>query len=125
MEDRYNIDRNRIYITGLSIGGTGAWALAAKSPHRFAAIAPICGDGDPEWAVQLKTVPVWAFHGAKDDAIPLAASERMVQAIQTVGGDARLTVYPEGEHNCWDETYRNPELYRWLLAHRLSDRKSP
>jgi predicted peptidase len=112
------IDPTRVYLTGLSMGGRGTWDLAAAYPERFAAIVPICGSGNPADARKLKDIPVWAFHGAKDVGSPVERSEIMVHAIQKAGGDARLTVYPEAEHDAWTETYDNPELYTWLLQQR-------
>ncbi len=72
---------------------------------------------------RLKKVPVWAFHGAKDNTVPLVRSQEMVDAVKKAGGDAKLTVYPEAEHDSWTETYNNPELYQWFLSHKISDRK--
>ncbi len=112
------VDPERVYLTGLSMGGFGTWNLATEFPERFAAIAPVCGGGYWFLADRLRDVPVWAFHGAKDDVIPLEESERMVRSIQAAGGDARLTVYPEADHDAWTETYANPELYDWFLRHR-------
>ncbi|HPD31123.1 MAG TPA: prolyl oligopeptidase family serine peptidase [Phycisphaerae bacterium] len=112
------IDPDRVYLTGLSMGGFGTWNLATEFPERFAAIAPVCGGGYWFLADQLRDVPVWAFHGARDDVIPLEESERMIRAIQAAGGDARLTVYPEAGHDAWTQTYSNPELYQWFLSHR-------
>lgn len=120
IESKYAVDPDRIYVTGLSMGGFGTWTLATRHPERFAAIAPICGGGDWYLADRLKDVPVWAFHGAKDSVVPLALSETMVQAIERTGGSARLTVYPEANHDSWTATYDNPELYEWLLSHRLN-----
>jgi predicted peptidase len=114
----YQIDMNRIYLTGLSLGGYITWLVAEKSPHLFAAIAPVCGVGTPELACRLKNVPVWAFHGAKDNLVPVGASIAMVEAIKKCGGDARLTVYPEAGHDSWTETYDNPELYEWFLRQK-------
>lgn len=113
-----NVDRDRVYLTGLSMGGYGTWTLACKYPNRFAAIAPICGGGEPLLSGQLKHIPTWAFHGAKDNVVPLEKSEEMVKAVQAAGGDAKLTVYPEAGHDSWTETYDNPELYEWFLKHR-------
>ena len=115
----YAVDENRIYLTGLSMGGAGTWSVASAYPERFAAIAPICGStfmarGFPH---SLKNVPVWAFHGAKDDVVPIRHSENAVGALKAIGGDARLTIYPEARHDSWTETYNNPELYRWFLGH--------
>jgi predicted peptidase len=118
MMERYKVDPNRVYLTGLSMGGYGTWAAASSFPDRFAAIVPICGGGRPFMAASLKRVPVWAFHGAKDPVVPLAESEKMVEAVNRAGGHAKLTVYPEAEHDSWTQTYENPELYEWLLSHR-------
>jgi predicted peptidase len=100
------------------MGGYGTWHLAAAQPQRFAAIAPICGGGNPTQAPKLKNLPVWAFHGAKDDVVPLSESEIMVSALQGCGGNVKFTVYPEAKHDSWTQTYNNPELYQWFLQHR-------
>ena len=123
IEADYNIDTDRVYLTGLSMGGYGSWALAYEYPHRFAAVAPICGGLDPVLADKFKDVPVWAFHGAKDDVIPLSRSAEIVDSINKMGGNAKLTVYPEAGHDSWTVTYENPQLYEWFLEHRISDRK--
>ena len=115
---KYDVDTERIYLTGLSMGGYGTWTLAAAYPDRFAAIAPICGGGKRVMALRLKDIPVWAFHGAKDRVVPLKESEEMVNAIKARGGDARLTVYPDAGHDSWTVTYNNKELYDWFLKHR-------
>ena len=86
-------------------------------PKLFAAIAPICGGGLPEFASELKDVPVWAFHGAEDDAVKLEAGQRMVDALLACGGNVRFTVYPGVGHDSWTQTYDNPELYEWFLEH--------
>lgn len=114
----YSVDRERVYLTGLSMGGYGTWSAAAGCPERFAAIAPVCGGGRPIWAGNLKDVPVWAFHGAKDKVVPLSESQQMVDAVNRHGGSARLTVYPEAGHDAWSQAYDDPELYTWLLSHR-------
>jgi len=114
---RYAVDPERVYLTGLSMGGFGAWSLAMARPERFAAVAPICGGGNPKHVGVLKDVPVWAFHGALDPVVPLARSEEMVNALQACGGDVRLTVYPDAEHDSWTRTYEDPELYEWFLRH--------
>jgi predicted peptidase len=107
----YSIDRERIYVTGLSMGGFGTWAFVAAHPDRFAAAVPICGGGDPRWADRLKSLPIWGFHGARDDVVPLAHLEEMVGALKSAGSDVRFTVYPNAGHDCWTETYQNPRLY--------------
>jgi predicted peptidase len=123
IESKYNVDTDRVYLTGLSMGGFGTWSLGIKYPDRFAAIAPICGGGERYGASRLKKVPVWAFHGAKDPTVPLVRSQEMVDAVKRAGGDAKLTIYPEALHDSWTETYNNPELYEWFLSHKISDRK--
>lgn len=117
IEANYDVDKDRIYLTGLSMGGFGTWSLACDQPDRFAAIAPICGGGQWFLADRLKDVPVWAFHGGKDSVVPLELSEKMVESIKRVGGDAKLTIYPEAGHDSWTETYNNPKLYEWFLSH--------
>ncbi|MHC4501493.1 MAG: carboxylesterase family protein [Planctomycetota bacterium] len=118
IEHRYRVDTERVYLTGISMGGSDTWSLACAYPERFAAIAPVCGLTRPSWACRLKNVPIWAFHGARDEVIPLRESEEMVQAVKACGGDAKLTVYPDAGHNAWTPTYKNKELYDWFLAHR-------
>lgn len=120
---QYRVDPDRVYLTGLSMGGFGSFDLAQAFPERFAAIAPICGGlyhlSDPALAARrLKSVLTWVFHGALDDIVPLAASERVVEALKAVGADVRFTVYPDLYHNSWTVTYANPELYDWFLKHR-------
>ena len=113
-----SMDEDRIYLTGLSMGGFGTWDWAAAEPRRFAALVPICGFGDPRFAGRLKNVPVWVFHGAKDTAVPLAGSEEIVKALEKMGAKPKFTVYPEAGHDSWTETYNNPELYKWLLEQK-------
>jgi predicted peptidase len=120
----YSVDPDRVYVTGLSMGGFGAWELLLREPERFAAAAPICGGGIPYLARWFSHVPVWVFHGAKDPVVPLRASEDMVQALKACDGDVQFTVYPEAQHDSWTATYENPELYRWLLSHRRPDEQA-
>ncbi|MEO6246430.1 MAG: prolyl oligopeptidase family serine peptidase, partial [Opitutaceae bacterium] len=125
---KYRVDPSQVYLTGFSMGGFGTWSLGMRYPHRFAAIAPICGGGDlvdigaglPGKQPALQSLPIWVFHGGKDAAVPLSESERMIAAVKKVSGNnnVRLTVYPEAGHDSWTETYDNPELYRWSLQHR-------
>ena len=123
---KHAVDTNRIYLTGLSMGGFGAWSLALSHPERFAAVAPICGGGNPldallasrKKAAALKNLPFWAFHGAKDPVVKLEESQRMVAALKKAGvKEVELTVYPEAEHDSWTETYDNEKLYEWFLKH--------
>jgi predicted peptidase len=117
-------DKNRIYLTGNSMGGYGTWQLAMSLPEVFAAIAPLCGGGMYWNAGRLANVPVWAFHGARDKSVFMEESEKMVNAVNKRGGNARLTIYPENGHNCWTDTYGNPALYEWFLTHTNSNAQS-
>jgi predicted peptidase len=121
---RYSIDANRIYVTGLSMGGFATWSLATAYPDKFAAIAPICGGGNPEEAHRIAELPTWVFHGAKDPTVPIEKSEEMVTALEKAGGNVKFTVYPDAGHDCWTETYRNPEIYKWFLKHSLRQESS-
>lgn len=123
---KHKVDTNRVYLTGLSMGGYGTWSLGVKYPERFAAIAPICGGGETinvllssrSKSAALKSLPIWAFHGAKDNVVKLEESQRMVSALKTAGvKEIELTVYPEANHDSWTETYANDKLYDWFLKH--------
>jgi predicted peptidase len=111
------VDVDRIYLTGLSMGGFATWGWAVETPERFAAIAPICGGWDPADAQKLKKLPIWAFHGADDDVIDITDGQDMVDAVKAVGGNVKFTVYPDGGHDVWTETYENPALYDWFMQH--------
>jgi predicted peptidase len=120
---KYKVDADRVCVTGLSMGGFGTWRLAEYAPSRFAALAPVCGGGEPYWAKEFAHVPTWAFHGALDEGVPLARSSEMVVALKKGGGNPKLTVYPEAGHDSWTEAYNNPELYTWLLAQKRGSKK--
>jgi len=121
----HKVDKDRIYVTGLSMGGFGTWALAAAHPDKFAAIIPICGGGNPPDAVKLKNLPIWVFHGAKDNVVPPSRSESMVKALKTQGAtDIKYTLYPNANHDSWTETYNNPEVWEWLLKHKRASARS-
>lgn len=115
--ENYSVDTERVYLTGLSMGGFGTWSTAVKYPQMYAAIAPICGGGDPSKAHRIKDIPIWVFHGAKDDIVPFGRSEEMYEALKEYG-NIEFTVYPEANHDSWTETYENPEFYEWLLSHK-------
>ena len=116
--EKHKVDQDRIYVTGLSMGGFGTWSLAAYQPKRFAALVPICGGGEPIVAKLFAPIPAWVFHGAKDFVVPVERSEKMVEAMKQAGGNVKFTVYPEAGHDSWTETYANPELYEWLLQQK-------
>lgn len=124
---KYPVDRSRVYLTGLSMGGYGTWSLGIEHPERFAAIVPICGGGDtikillppPAREADLKSLGVWAFHGGKDTVVKPIETERMVQALKQRGvREVKHTVYPDAGHDSWTEAYNDPALYEWLLSHR-------
>jgi predicted peptidase len=115
---RYAVDQDRIYLTGVSMGGAGTWRLASAHPERFAAIAPICGWGDLGMAYRMKNMPVGVFHSAKDDLLPLQASQEMVEALKQLGNEAKFTLYPDAGHDAWTETYNSPALFEWFLKQK-------
>jgi predicted peptidase len=112
------IDPQRVYITGLSMGGFGAWDLIARRPDLFAAAAPVCGGGDEATAEKIRHIPIWAFHGARDTAVMPTRSRNMIAAVECVGGTPRYTEYPDVGHYSWDEVYRDPALFDWLFKQR-------
>lgn len=121
----WTVDPDRVYLTGLSMGGFGAWSLAQASPQRFAAVVPICGGGSAirarlmdngETARALRALPFWAFHGAKDTVVEPAESQRMVAALREFGCDVRFTIDPDAGHDAWTKAYDDPALYAWMLA---------
>jgi len=120
------VDTDRVYLTGISMGGYGAWHLGARYPERFAAIAPICGyglvsQGFPARVCNLKELPVWTFHGAMDTIVPLRETETLVDTLRACGGNVHLTVYPDAGHDAWTRTYNNPDLYAWFLQHERGE----
>jgi predicted peptidase len=118
----YAVDVDRVYLTGLSMGGYGAWHLGIQYPDRFAAVVPIAGGGDPGQVCALKDVPVRAFHGALDDVVAPGETQEMVAALEACDGDVQFTLYPDVYHDSWTQTYANPDLYEWLLDQvRASD----
>jgi predicted peptidase len=120
------IDENRIYLTGSSMGGSGSWYLGTNHPGIFAAIVPLCGGGDPGKAAALKDTPLWAFHGDKDDEVPLERSKSMVEAIQAAGGEKVKFTILEGEgHLIAAGVYAKPELHEWLFLQNRGSSSAP
>ncbi len=115
----YSIDESRIYLTGMSTGGDWTWKLAVALPDTFAAIAPVSAGGDLEDLdpCRIAQVPVWAFHNAGDPIYPVENTQALIKALDACGGQTALTIYPSGAHDAWTETYANPVLYAWFLAH--------
>jgi predicted peptidase len=126
IQEKYSVDPERIYLTGVSIGGNGVWEIGLSYPDRFAALVPVMGFyGDtasvevPDNICDLKDVPIWAFHGAKDHIVPLWVEEDLVDALKACGGNAQITVYPDGDHDISGQAYENQDLYAWLLSQSL------
>jgi predicted peptidase len=112
----YKTDRNRVILTGLSMGGSGSWRLAAAHPERFAAVVPICGRGETGEVEKIKGLPVWFVVGDADAAQTVLNGRAMVEALRAAGAQASLTEYRGVGHNSWDRAYNNPRLIDWMLA---------
>jgi predicted peptidase len=118
LEQHLQIDTTRVYLTGLSMGGAATWGLANDFPNRFAALAPICGGGDEIWMGKITHLPIWAFHGAKDELVPLEETTKLVNELKRLGSKkVKFTVYKNAGHDSWTRAYANPKLYEWMLAH--------
>jgi predicted peptidase len=109
------VDSKRFYITGISMGGYATWDLLGRIPDRIAAAVPICGGGDPSQAANFKEVPIWAFHGEADPAVPVKSTREMISALEAAGGKPKATYYPGVEHDSWTRTYDDPEVIRWIF----------
>lgn len=116
VQAQYRIDRDRVHLTGISMGGYGTWGLAAREAGRWASIAPVCGGGNPRDAARIKHIPCWAFHGDADDVIPVRKSREMIAALQAEGAAPRYTEFKNVGHNSWDPAYAIPELFQWMGA---------
>jgi len=114
----YRVDRQRLYVTGLSMGGSGTWRLVAAYPDKFAAAMPLCGRGDLDAVETLAKTPIWVLVGAQDSERTVENCQQMGNALAKAGCEGRFTLYFELKHDCWTVTYNNPETYEWLLSHR-------
>lgn len=114
------VDTSRIYLTGISMGGFGTWATALAYPDTYAAISPICGGAGIGFlrAAEIKDLPCWIFHGDQDKAVTVEYSIKMSEALKKAGSQAKLTIYPGVAHDCWTQTYDNPEFWEWLFAQK-------
>lgn len=119
--DTLPIDRERVYLTGLSMGGTGTWMLAMAEPERFAAIAPICGSGIYWNGGQLVNTPIMVYHGDCDDTVPIENSIEMVKSVNKRGGHAEIKVCYGVGHNAWENAYSSDELINWMLSHKKGE----
>lgn len=125
LEQQYSIDTNRLYLTGLSTGGYGAWDLSLRHPGVYAAVIPMSGAGDPSLAASLVNTPVWDFHGALDGVVPVSGSRDMINAIRASGGSPLYTEYPNADHGIWDVAYNTPGLVAWTFAQHLTPAAVP
>lgn len=118
LRSEFQIDRSRLYITGLSMGGYGTWDIIQRHPEMFAAAMPVCGGGDIAGAPLFKDLPIWVFHGDKDGSVPVTRSRDMVEALRKCGSTVKYTEYAGVGHNCWERTYANPEVLRWFFSQK-------
>jgi len=109
-------DKRRIYIGGLSMGGMGTFELLARKPETFAAAFPICGGGNVDYVKKYKKVPLWIFHGAKDDIVLPIYSEMIVNKLKVLGRDVKFTLYPDANHNSWDRAFAEADFLPWLFS---------
>ena len=121
IEREFNVDPQRIYVVGQSLGGFGTWSLAAARPEVFAAAVPVCGGGNATKGKELAKVPIWAFHAADDIIVSVLESKIMVDAVQKAGGNIKYTEYKAGMHNSWDRAFNDPELIEWVFSHKRDD----
>jgi predicted peptidase len=126
LQARYAVDPKRIYATGLSMGGGGTWKMAFRYPHRFAAIVPVAGYYEygskllPPNISDLRDLPIWAFHGAKDESVQLYQDEIIVGALRASGSKVKFTVYEDAGHeDTWRRAYADPAVFEWMLAQSL------
>lgn len=112
------VDPDRVYLTGLSMGGYGSWDLAARMPSRFAAVIPICGGGDEATAPKLAKLPIWCFHGAADNVVPVVRSRSMVEAVKAAGGEVKYTEFETVRHDSWTPAYRDSATLEWLFRQK-------
>ncbi len=115
---RYPVEKKQVYVMGLSMGGMGTFEIVRRMPGVFAAAVPICGGANPQTAKQLTATKWWVFHGAKDDVVLPAYSEKMAAALQQAKAAVRLTLYPDANHNSWDAAFKEPQLLSWLFTQK-------
>ncbi|HEX2948951.1 MAG TPA: prolyl oligopeptidase family serine peptidase [Armatimonadota bacterium] len=116
IQKEFNIDKQRLYVTGLSMGGFGTWDIIARHPNMFAAAIPVCGGGDEHTAAAIKKIPIWAFHGDQDNVVKTIRSRHMIEALQQAGGQPKYTEFLGVGHNAWTFAYCNTDVYTWLFA---------
>ena len=110
------IDKDRVYLSGLSMGAMGVWELLWRMPEKIAAALPICGGGPREKVSAMINIPLWIFHGVKDDVVHPRYSIMMMKAIQSAGGKAKISLYPNANHNSWDPAFAEPDFLQWMFS---------
>jgi predicted peptidase len=124
IQKEFNVDKDRIILTGLSMGGFGTWRLAADHPDVFAAAAPVCGRGNPQDGAKLVKLPIWAWHGVEDRVVPVERSVEMVEAIKAAGGTkVRFTSLEHIGHASWQAAYQSSDLYQWFDRQKASQNR--
>jgi predicted peptidase len=118
---KFPVDKYRIYITGLSMGGYATWEILQREGELFAAAIPVCGGGDPAYASKIKTVKLWVFHGSDDRTVPVSCSRDMVSSVEKIGGSVKYTEYPGVDHDSWGMTYSNSEVWDWLFSQKKNE----
>ncbi len=121
MIETENIDKQRVYLCGVSMGGYASWQMAMSHPEWFAALVPVCGGGMYWNAGRLRELPIWAFHGALDETVLPEESVKMVKAVNKNGGNARITVYPHADHNAWDPAFAEDSMWKWMFEQKRSN----
>ena len=116
--DTYPVDRDRVILTGLSMGGTGTWMLAMADPDRFAAIVPVCGTGIVWNAKRLAGLPIRIYHGDDDPIVPFEESVSMLRELTRAGADVKLTICYGAGHNAWEVAYQDDALIDWMMAQK-------
>jgi predicted peptidase len=124
--DNHPVDRKRVYLTGLSMGGYGSWDLAARHPEWFAAVVPICGGGDSASVARLVKLPVWAIHGDADPVVPVSRTRQMIEALREAGGKPHYSELPDVGHNSWTPGYDDPQgALPWMFQQVNAQAKQP
>jgi predicted peptidase len=118
IESKFSVDRDRVYVAGFSMGGSGTWELATAAPDRFAGIVPVAGGWPVESASALKSLPIWAFHGEEDKTVSVEGSTKIVEAIKQAGGKPKLTIFPKTGHGIDKQVFSRTDVYDWLLRQK-------
>lgn len=121
---KYRIDPDRVYLTGVSMGGAGSWRLALDYPNRFAALAVVSGSGYPDEAEKVAHTPIRVYHGGVDKVVPIQKAQDMVDAVKSKGSKTvEMIVYPDMGHEAWEKVYADPALYDWFLTNKIESKR--